>query len=128
MVVNRDEWARFESLYSEKIKRIRRRISSLITSLLNAGAVDIEIVVLLNRLAEKGIRVIRKRKKEAARNRTASFIWIRVLWTLSVDYNCGPDGINAFAASLSQYCTKFLMYIPASLVAFTSHSFASAYV
>jgi len=36
--------------------------------------------------------------------------------------NCGPEGINALAASLSQYCSKFLMYLAASDFAFVSQS------
>lgn len=48
------------------------------------------------------------------------------LYLISQNYNCGPEGINAIASSLSQYCSKFLMYFAASDFAFVSHSATSA--
>lgn len=35
------------------------------------------------------------------------------------NYNCGPEGINALAASLSQYCLKFSIYMAANFLAFS---------
>jgi len=46
--------------------------------------------------------------------------------TLLFSYNCGPEATNAFASSLSQYCSKFLIYLAASDFAFVSHSATSA--
>ena len=39
--------------------------------------------------------------------------------------NCGPEGIRSRAAWVSQYLSKFLMYLVASETALFSHSFAS---
>ena len=41
-------------------------------------------------------------------------------------YNCGPAAIKLLASSLSQYCSKFLIYLAAKSLALTSQSEALA--
>jgi len=73
-----------------------------------------------------------RKKNELSDNSNSSFYFYQqeylalTFLRLTSDYNCGPEGINALASSLSQYCSKFLMYLAASDFALVSHSATSA--